>query len=99
MKSRLEGIKNTQYYIFGDINIDLLTYDNNIAVCDYVNMLYCSGVKPLITKPTRITETTATLIDHIYTNDVNLKTAGILIFHISDHLPVYKLGKSSKATY
>ena len=43
----------------------------------------------MITKPTRIIETTATLHDHIYTNDINPLNSGVLISQESDHLPVY----------
>ena len=46
---------------------------------------------PTITKPTRITHNTATLIDNMY---VKLKDhsniySGIIQTHISDHLPVF----------
>ena len=44
---------------------------------------------PLITKPTRITSHTATLIDHIYTNTVNRLISGVLPVDISDHLPIF----------
>ena len=44
----------------------------------------------IITKPTRITDHTATLIDHIYTNTPEkLITSGICLADISDHLPVF----------
>ena len=44
---------------------------------------------PLITKPTRITGTSATAIDHIWSNAYGCKTnAGILVDCIADHLPV-----------
>ena len=46
----------------------------------------------MITKPTRVTETTATLLHHIYTNDVNPQNFGVLIFQASDHLQVYLFG-------
>jgi len=49
----------------------------------------------LITKPTRITTTSSTLIDHIYTNLPAIKlTPGILINDLSDHLPVFVSIKS-----
>ena len=49
----------------------------------------------LITKPTRITTTSSTLIDHIYTNFPATKlTPGILINDLSDHLPVFVSIKS-----
>ena len=53
-------------------------------------MLLDLGFTPLITKATRITDHTATLIDHIYTNvPQNITKAGICLADITDHLPVY----------
>ena len=53
----------------------------------YFNLLY-----PLIDKPTRVTDSSATLIDNIFTNELchNL-TCGILFNDISDHLPIFVL--------
>ena len=40
--------------------------------------------------PTRITNTTATLIDNIFTNNVDCQVAsGLVMVDISNHLPVY----------
>ena len=48
------------------------------------------GVNPLITRPTRITRDTKTLIDNIFTTDLNShKQSGIIINDIGDHLPIY----------
>ena len=49
------------------------------------NNSFCS----LISKPTRITHTSATILDHVWTNlySENVKT-GVLLHPISDHLPV-----------
>ena len=42
---------------------------------------------PLITLPTRITQTSATLLDHIFSNsDPELKQCGIIYSSLSDHL-------------
>ena len=44
---------------------------------------------PLITRPTRITSNTATLIDNIFTNNLNnLSVSGLMFCDISDHLGV-----------
>ena len=44
----------------------------------------------MITKPTRITSHSATLIDHIYTNKQNIKaTSGIIIADVSDHFGIF----------
>ena len=45
---------------------------------------------PVITKPTRITDHSATLIDHIYTNTPEtLIKSGLCLVDISDHLPIF----------
>ena len=76
----------------GDFNIDLLQYETHSPTEQYVNMLFSNAFYPIITKPTRITSHSATLIDHIYTNSSNPDlTAGILTLDITDHLPVFCL--------
>ena len=57
---------------------------------DFIDQLYSYGLQPLITRPTRITRDTKTLIDNIFTTDLNShKQSGIIINDISDHLPIY----------
>ena len=55
----------------------------------YLDMIYSLDLLAVITKPTRITNHTVTLTDHIYTNNVNRLTSGIVAVDISDHLPVF----------
>ena len=53
-------------------------------------MLFSNNFLPIITKPTRLTYHTATLIDHIYTNSFNQQVIrGIATIDISDHLPIF----------
>ena len=48
------------------------------------------GIYPFITKPTRITEYSARLIDNIFTNNIKgVNKSGIFISDVSDHLPVF----------
>ena len=55
-------------------------------------MLFSLGCLPLVKFPTRISNTSSTLIDHIYTNNILYKnTTHILINDLSDHLPVLTL--------
>ena len=82
--------KNQTIYIMGDINIDFLKYGNHPNTEDYLDMLFSYNLLPLITKPTRITDYTSTLIDHIYTNaPIHNTVSGICLIDISDHLPVF----------
>ena len=49
---------------------------------------------PLIDRPSRITEYSATLIDHIFSNNSNEQISnGLLINDISDHPPVISITK------
>ena len=52
-------------------------------------MLHSNNISPMIMKPTRITNHTATLIDHTYTNDNNQMISGIATIDILDHLPTF----------
>ena len=52
--------------------------------------MYSLGMYPLISKPTRIPSTSATLIDNIFTNEIKYDVnSGVLISDFSDHLPVF----------
>ena len=79
-----------QVLILGDMNIDFLRVGTHSKTEDYLDMLYSSNLLPVITKPTRITSHTATLIDHIYTNaSTDQIIPGIVTTDISDHLPTF----------
>jgi hypothetical protein len=74
----------------GDINIDFLKYVSHPKTEEYLDMLYDCKLLPLITKPTRITNYTSTLTDHICINIPTHQTiSGIVTVDISDHLPVF----------
>ena len=54
--------------------------------------MYSFGLYPLITKPSRITDITATLIDNIFMNELQFQVnSGLLITDISDHVPVFAI--------
>ena len=72
--------------IMGDINIDLMKYGHHSKTNDYLELLFSYGFLPFITKPTRISHTSATLIDHIYCNKISPHSnSGIVITDIADH--------------
>jgi len=52
----------------------------------------------IITRSTRVTATSASLIDHFYTTfDLDKVISGILINDLSDHLPIFMLIKKNTA--
>ena len=61
---------NKHIYITGDFNCDILLTDKNSE--QFKNLFLSSYFYPLINKPTRIANNTATLIDNIYCSIPNL---------------------------
>ena len=75
-----------------DLNIDLLKHEHHSNTKNFLDLMYSLGFYPLIDKPTRITDISATLIDHIFRNELRHNiTCGILFIDISDHLPIFAL--------
>ena len=77
------------YYMCGDININLLQNDVNTQTKCYNNMLFSLGCLSLSKYPTTIAPHSATLLDHIYTNNFLYPIIShILSNDISDHFPI-----------
>ena len=107
MDSILEKVNREKKIIYsmGDKNICLLKGDDHKQTSEFIDTLYSHGVFPLITKPTRVTQNTATVIDHIYTNNIDsqvndnsIHVQGILCSTISDHFSVFHIVSNSKCT-
>ena len=82
------------FYACGDYNINLLQCDANHEIASYLNSVTSSGSFCLIDKPIRLGESSATLLDHSYTNNLTTPiTSGILESDIS-HLPTFVLIRS-----
>ena len=89
--------ENKICYLLGDYNLDLLKNETHLPTSNFLDLMYSCSFLPLIHKPTRVTKSTATLIDNIFTNhlQVNLNTInGILLTNISDHFPIFHMVKS-----
>ena len=87
--------KKCHVAILGDININTKeNSDKNTQ--DYKNTLLSLGLRNTINLPTRITESTDTILDHILTN-VNAESivSGVVTQDVSDHLPICAVLKLS----
>lgn len=93
LEEMIYGLNNKRNIVIcGDYNIDLLKVDSHMQNSDFLETLYKNGLYPLITKPSRITTTSATLIDNIFTNVLeNQITSGLVINDTSDHLPIFAI--------
>lgn len=76
-------------FSFGDQNINLLKVSMHSIRSDFLDILYSRGLYLVITKPSRIISTAATLIDNIlvYINVLdNTVTSGLIINDITIYL-------------
>ena len=80
---------NKDCYILGDFNIDISKNSTQNISQEFLDIMLSASFLPLITKPTRVTNQTATLIDNIFCNVVPLPESGIILSDISDHYPIF----------
>ena len=81
--------KKVKALIMGDINIDLNSSEYTSSQSEYLNVLKSNGFSNLITKPTRVTATSQTTIDHILSNDYDSAlTPGVFSYKLADHYPI-----------
>ena len=76
-----------------DQNLDYLKINQHKNTATFLEVNLSSNLLPTVTKPTRITHSTATLIDNIYisSNISDNSTSCILLSDLSDHLPCLAL--------
>ena len=74
----------------GDMNIDLLKFQAHTKTSDYLDNIFLRGYLRIITKPTRVCTSSATLSDHIYTNDITTTfLSGIVMTDLADHFGTF----------
>ena len=83
-------ISNENKESMGDFDIDLLKFNTHGKTNDFTESMISKGYLPLITKPTRVTTYSATLIDHIYSNATSQNyDSGIIISDVADHFGTF----------
>ena len=82
MMTKASG-ESKEMIILGDMNINFLMPGDNK---DLKSVFELFGLKQIIKKPTRITETTSTLIDAVLTNTPsNITDTDVIATSIGDH--------------
>ena len=82
-------------FMVGDLNINSFDYDNNESVKKIFNLIFQSGLLPLIQRATRVKRTTANAFDYIIT-DARLEStmhSGFIKANIYDHFNIIILEK------
>ena len=72
--------------------MDLLNIESHKHTVELLNNMFASSLIPTINKPTRITHSTATLIDNIYVKFYDFHTtvkSAIQMTDIYNHLPIF----------
>ena len=78
-------------YMIGDFNMNCLKYHENAKTKYFYNTTFEKGTIPIINRPTRILEHSASLIDNILTTDIfnNSVKKGIIKSDVSNHFPIF----------
>jgi hypothetical protein len=95
------GKENKDLIIGTDQNLDYLKSETHVNTAKMLDINLEYFMIPTITKPTRITHSSATLIDNIYISK-NLQSeykSAILVESLSDHLPCLTLIKRVNKLY
>ena len=79
----MEDEKNMDFIIAGDFNIDLL--QDNDSRDKLIDTTVQMGFMQQITLPTRVTDTTSSLIDHVYTKSRQTLITDVISSDIADH--------------
>ena len=83
---------NKEVYILGDINIYLIHFSEKtpMGIRKYTEFCALQGLTQIIKKPTRITEKTSTLLDHILVNSKDkISQTAVIDLGLSDHQMIY----------
>ena len=83
-------------YICVDYNIDILHCEERAETKYFLDQMFSSGLYPLITRPTRITGTSAIIIDNIFCSELSRnKVCGIVLSGTTGHMPIFVLCDNS----
>ena len=87
---KLSSEHNKKIYLMGDFNVDLLKADNHLNSSAFLDIIETNSFLPKILLPTRVTSKSRTLIDNIFTNQLDHGCfSGNLDLSFSDHLPQF----------
>ena len=79
-------------YLCGDYNINLLKMHEKNSYEEFFETMFVHSYLPNITLPTRLTDTSNTLIDNVFANSAKFEAvSGILINNISDHQAIFTI--------
>ena len=85
--NKLDKYKSRHIIISGDFNIDLIKHETDKFSQNILDVVSKYGYMQTISRPTRLTGHSATLLDHIYSNMfTKIATSSVITLDITDHL-------------
>ena len=77
-------------YILGDYNVNTLrNIPTNKNTVEFNDIMAEHHMYPMVNKPTRVTDNSASIVDNIYSDAMIAAKTGILSCDISDHFPIF----------
>ena len=89
-------------YILEDININLINNQKHTpnGIKRYQGFCSLHGLKQLITSPTRVTDNSSSLLDHVLTNSTDrISQSGVVDTGLSDHQLIYCTRKVNRTKF
>lgn len=85
----LQRISSKPLIIGSDQNLDLLKSTAHKPTSEFLEMLLEHGLVPLATKPTRVSQSSSTLIDNVYLSLELMEegSSNVVLEYMSDHFP------------
>ena len=88
--------QNKDIFLMGDLNIDILQYDNNKDSQEFLDKMHSNFLMPYISSPSRVTPRSQTLIDNIFSNKIEEESfSGNITNTVSDHYAQFLLLKTT----
>ena len=90
--SKTSCFDNQEVYVLGDLNINIINNQKHTpnGIKRYQEFCSLHGLKQLITSPTRVTDNSSSLLDHVLTNSTDrISQSGVVDTGFSDHQLIY----------
>ena len=92
--------ENKPTILMGDINIDIMSDKKDKLQESWISLTTNIQLNQIIKEPMRVTNTSETLIDHIYvSDDLPVLYSSPIKYSISDHFPVFAVFKMTNIDY
>ena len=80
----IESLAGHEVMLMGDFNIDLMEYENDAPTSNFLSLLFSRFLSPVCNIPSRMTASSAKLIDNIFLTR-SVTSSKVVLTNFSDH--------------